>query len=131
MKYLLDTHTFLWFVNDSDEIPEELFNLLESDVDLLLSIASLWEIAIKVNIGKLTLPKPYMNFISEQMKLNDIEILPISLEHLNLISTLPLYHRDPFDRLIIAQSLVENLTIISKDSAFDAYAITKLWQIDP
>ncbi len=131
MKYLLDTHTFLWFVNDSDEIPEQLFNLLESDVDLLLSIASLWEIAIKVNIGKLTLPKPYTNFISEQIKLNDIEILPISLEHLNLISTLPLYHKDPFDRLIIAQSLVENLTIISKDSAFDAYAIKKLWQIDP
>ncbi|MDJ0728364.1 MAG: type II toxin-antitoxin system VapC family toxin [Crocosphaera sp.] len=131
MQYLLDTHTFLWFVNDSDEIPEQLFNLLESDVDLLLSVASLWEIAIKVNIGKLTLPKLYTNFISEQIKLNDIEILPISLDHLNLISTLPLYHRDPFDRLIIAQSLVENLTIISKDSAFDAYAITKLWQIDP
>ncbi|MDJ0659037.1 MAG: type II toxin-antitoxin system VapC family toxin [Crocosphaera sp.] len=102
MKYLLDTHTFLWFVNDSDEISEQLFNLLESDVDLFLSIASLWEIAIKVNIGKLTLPKLYANFISEQIKLNDIEILPISLEHLNLICTLPIYHKDSFDRLIIA-----------------------------
>ena len=131
MKYLLDTHTFLWFVNDSDEIPEQLFNLLESDVDLFLSIASLWEIAIKVNIGKLTLPKLYANFVSEQIKLNDIEILPISLEHLNVISTLPLYHKDPFDRLIIAQSLVENLTVISKDSAFDAYPITKLWEVSP
>ena len=131
MKFLLDTHTFLWFVNDSDEIPEQLFNLLESDVDLFLSIASLWEIAIKVNIGKLTLPKLYANFVSEQIKLNDIEILPISLEHLNVISTLPLYHKDPFDRLIIAQSLVENLTVISKDSAFDAYPITKLWEVSP
>ncbi|MDJ0598040.1 MAG: type II toxin-antitoxin system VapC family toxin [Crocosphaera sp.] len=129
MQYLLDTHTFLWFVNDSDEIPEQLFNLLESDVDLLLSIASLWEIAIKVNIGKLILPKLYTNFINEQIKLNDIEILPISLEHLNLISTLPPYHKDPFDRLIIAQSLVENLIVISKDSAFDDYDITRLWQL--
>ena len=131
MKYLLDTHTFLWFVNDSDEIPEQLFNLLESDVDLFLSIDSLWEIAIKVNIGKLTWPKLYANFVSEQIKLNDIEILPISLEHLNLISTFPLYHKDPFDRLIIAQSLVENLTVISKDSAFNAYPITKLWEVCP
>ena len=131
MKYLLDTHTFLWFVNDSDEIPKQLFNLLESDVDLFLSIASLWEIAIKVNIGKLTLPKLYANFVSEQIKLNDIEILPISLEHLNVISTLDLYHKDPFDRLIIAQNLVENLTVISKYSAFDAYPITKLWEVSP
>ncbi|MGK7883465.1 MAG: type II toxin-antitoxin system VapC family toxin [Crocosphaera sp.] len=110
---------------------KQLFNLLESDVDLFLSIASLWETAIKVNIGKLTLPKLYANFVSEQIKLNDIEILPISLEHLNVISTLPLYHKDPFDRFIIAQSLVENLTVISKDSAFDAYPITKLWEVCP
>lgn len=78
MKYLLDTHTFLWFLNDSDQIPEATFNLLESDVDLLLSIASLWEIAIKVNIGKLSLPKQYADFIEEQIKINDLEILSIS-----------------------------------------------------
>ena len=127
MKYLLDTHTFLWFVNDSEEIPEALYNLLESDVDLLLSVASLWEIAIKLNIGKLTLPKQYAEFMSEQIKINDIEILPISLEHLNLLSTLSLHHKDPFDRLIITMALTENLTVISKDSAFDSYGIKIIW----
>ena len=127
MKYLLDTHTFLWFVNDSEEIPEALYNLLESDVDLLLSVASLWEIAIKLNIGKLTLPKQYAEFMSEQIKINDIEILPISLEHLNLLSTLSLHHKYPFDRLIITMALTENLTVISKDSAFDSYGIKIIW----
>ncbi|MBE9141714.1 type II toxin-antitoxin system VapC family toxin [Planktothrix mougeotii] len=127
MKYLLDTHTFLWFVNDSEEISEALFNLLESDVDLLLSIASLWEIAIKVNIGKLSLPKQYAEFMTEQIRVNDIEIVPVSLENLNHLSTLPLHHKDPFDRLIIAQGLTENLTIISKDSAFNFYEIKIIW----
>ncbi|WP_017294268.1 type II toxin-antitoxin system VapC family toxin [Geminocystis herdmanii] len=128
MQFLLDTHTFLWFVNESDEIPEHLFNLLESDVDLLLSIASLWEIAIKVSINKLTLPKNYHEFISEQIKINDIEILPISLSHLNIITTLPLHHKDPFDRLIIAQAIEKNITIISKDSVFNSYTeIKTIW----
>lgn len=128
MQFLLDTHTFLWFVNDSQEIPENIFNLLESDVELLLSIVSLWEIAIKVNIGKLILPKKYAEFIDEQIQINDIKILPISLSHLNLIATLPLHHKDPFDRLIIAQAIEENITIISRDSAFNSYTgIKRIW----
>ncbi len=128
MQFLLDTHTFLWFVNESEEIPEYLFNLLESDVDLLLSIASLWEIAIKVSINKLTLPKNYQEFMNEQIEINDIQILPISLSHLSLITTLPLHHKDPFDRLIIAQAIEKNITIISKDSAFNSYTeIKTIW----
>lgn len=128
MQLLLDTHTFLWFVNESEEIPEYLFNLLESDVDLLLSIASLWEIAIKVSINKLTLPKNYQEFINEQIEINDIQILPISLSHLSVITTLPLHHKDPFDRLIIAQAMQENITVISRDSAFDLYQdVQKMW----
>jgi PIN domain nuclease of toxin-antitoxin system len=128
MQFLLDTHTFLWFVNDSQEIPENTFNLLESDVELLLSIASLWEIAIKVNIGKLILPKKYAEFVDEQIQINDIKILPISLSHLDLIATLPLHHKDPFDRLIIAQAIEENITIVSRDSAFNSYTgIKRIW----
>lgn len=129
MRYLLDTHTFLWFINNSNALPESTFNLLESDVELLLSIASLWEIAIKVNIGKLTLPKEYGEFMEEQLNANDVKILPISLSHLDLLSTLPLHHRDPFDRVIIAQSLTENLTVISKDTAFNAYGISQIWKV--
>ncbi len=129
MKFLLDTHAFLWFVNDSKKMPEHLFDLLESDVDLCLSIASLWEIAIKVNINKLTLPKNYEQFIDEQIKINDIEILPISLSHLQIITTLPLHHKDPFDRLIIAQAIEKNITIISRDSAFNFYTeIKTIWK---
>ncbi|MGY6528644.1 MAG: type II toxin-antitoxin system VapC family toxin [Cyanobacterium sp.] len=128
MQFLLDTHTFLWFISDSEEIPEHLFNLLESDVDLLLSIASLWEIAIKVSINKLILPQDYQEFIGQQIKINDIEILPISLSHLNIITTLPLHHKDPFDRLIIAQGIEENITIITRDSVFDSYTeIKTIW----
>lgn len=78
MTFLLDTHTFLWFINDSPQLSFDVKNLLESDVDLLLSVASLWEIAIKVSIGKLTLPDTYDKFMPQQVTLNSIEILPIS-----------------------------------------------------
>src|ERR1051325_9773709 len=103
MKLLLDTHTFLWFIEDNPRLSTTAKNQLESDIDLLVSVGSLWEMAIKVNIGKLTLSQPFEVFIPEQLSRNAIEVLPITLEHLALVSALPLYHRDPFDRLLIAQ----------------------------
>jgi PIN domain nuclease of toxin-antitoxin system len=127
MKFLLDTHTFLWFVNDSPQLSLEAKSLLESDVDLLLSVASLWEIAIKTSLGKLTLPETYDKFISQQIALNDVEILPISLAHLGVVATLPFHHRDPFDRLLVAQAIVERVSIVSADSSFDAYAVSREW----
>lgn len=127
MKFLLDTHAFLWFVNDSQQLSLEAKNLIESDVDLFLSIASLWEIAIKMSLGKLTLPDTYDKFIHQQIGLNDVEILPINLAHLNVVATLPFHHRDPFDRLLIAQAMVENVPIVSADSFFDAYLISRAW----
>ncbi|MBF2014049.1 MAG: type II toxin-antitoxin system VapC family toxin [Rivularia sp. T60_A2020_040] len=107
MKILLDTHTFLWFINDSQELSRNAVEVLESDVDLLLSIASLWEIAIKVNLKKLTLPDTYETFIPQQIILNSIEILPVKLKHLAVVANLALNHRDPFDRLLIAQAIAE------------------------
>jgi PIN domain nuclease of toxin-antitoxin system len=124
---LLDTHTFLWFINDSPELSDNAAELLESDVNPLLSIASLWEIAIKVNIGKLTLPDDYERFIPQQIALNNLEVLPISLEHLTVVSKMPLHHRDPFDRLLIAQSITENIPIISADAQFDRYSVSRKW----
>ena len=115
MKLLLDTHTFLWFINNSPQLSIDAKNLIESDVDLLLSIASLWEIAIKVSIGKLTIPNTYDQFIPQQVQLNDMEILSISMAHLTVVTTLPFHHRDPFDRLLIAQAMVEKMSIISAD----------------
>jgi PIN domain nuclease of toxin-antitoxin system len=127
MRLLLDTHAFLWFIDDNPRLSAQAKALLESDADLLLSVASLWEISIKVSIGKLSLAQPYSVFVQQQLTDNAIEMLPISLAHLGLVATLPFHHRDPFDRLVIAQAMVEGLPIVSLDAAFDAYAVNRLW----
>ncbi|MBE9214875.1 type II toxin-antitoxin system VapC family toxin [Plectonema cf. radiosum LEGE 06105] len=127
MKILLDTHTFLWFINDSQELSRNAVEVLESDVDLLLSIASLWEIAIKVNLKKLTLPDTYETFIPQQIILNSIEILPVKLKHLAVVANLALNHRDPFDRLLIAQAIAEEIKIVSADTKFDLYDVERQW----
>ena len=127
MQLLLDTHTFLWFVNDSPQLSVTAKILIESDVDLWVSMASLWEIAIKVSIGKLTISGPIEEFIPQQVAANDIEILPIEFSHIIAIASLPFHHRDPFDRLLIAQSLIENVAIVSADSTFDSYGIHREW----
>lgn len=101
--------------------------MLESAAELLISSASLWEIAIKLSIGKPGLAQPYDIFIPQQLKQNGIKILPVNLAHPGLVSSLPFYHRDPFDRLIIAQAIVEQLPIVSADAAFDRYSIKRFW----
>ena len=126
-RLLLDTNAFLYFINNDSALSETAKSLLESEVDLLISAASLWEIAIKFSIGKLSLPDSFGNFIPLQILQNDIEILPVSLPHLERLSVLPFHHKDPFDRLIIAQSMVENLPIVSSDLAFDLYGIGRIW----
>jgi PIN domain nuclease of toxin-antitoxin system len=127
MKVLLDTHAFLWFVNDDPQLSLAAKTLMESEVDLLLSVASLWEMAVKVSIGKLDLPKSFDLFIPEQLQINEIEVLPIELRHLSVVAGLPLHHRDPFDRLLISQSLVEELSIIGIDKVFDRYGVNRSW----
>jgi len=93
----------------------------------LLSIGSLWEIAIKLCLGKLTVAMPTEVLMTQQLTSNDIAVLSITVPHLVTVSTLPLHHRDPFDRLIIAQAMVEQLPIVSADPAFDAYPVERLW----
>ena len=127
MTFLLDTHAFLWFINDSPRLSVDAKNLLEAEVDLLLSAASLWEIAIKVSIGRLTLPNTYDKFIPQQVTLNNIEILPISLAHLAVVAVLPLHHRDPFERLLVAQAMIEKVSIVSADVMFDSYPLSRIW----
>ena len=101
-RILLDTNAFLYFINNDSALTETAKNIIESEADLLISIASLWEIAIKFSIGKLTLPDSFEIFISAQLRQNDIEILPVNLRHLGKISDLPFHHKDPFDRIIVA-----------------------------
>lgn len=126
MSLLLDTHAFLWFIDDNPRLSASAKSLIESDAKALVSIASLWEIAIKISIGKLRLPQPIDPFIPQQLALNAIELLPINTAHLAVLSTLPLHHRDPFDRLLAAQAYVEQMPIVSADSRFDAYPINRL-----
>jgi PIN domain nuclease of toxin-antitoxin system len=127
MKLLLDTHTFLWFIEDSPHLSTKAKRLLESDADLVLSIGSIWEMAVKIGIGKLTVARPFKEFIPDQLAKNEVEQLPITVEHLVQVSSLPLHHRDPFDRLLIAQALVEQIAVVSIDDKFDAYGIKRVW----
>jgi PIN domain nuclease of toxin-antitoxin system len=128
MNYLLDTHTFLWFVSDDALLSEAAKMLIEEESSQpFLSAASLWEIAIKISLGKLTLKQPYEVFMKQQLAINGIGILNITLEHTALVAKLPFYHRDPFDRLLAAQSKIENMPLISADMAFDQYEIERVW----
>jgi PIN domain nuclease of toxin-antitoxin system len=128
MKLLLDTHSFLWFVAGSDKISSTARSLIEdSDNQPLLSMASLWEMAIKVSIGRLKLSLPFEELIPEQMSLNGIEVLDIRTEHVAKVVQLPFHHRDPFDRRLIAQAKVEEIPVVGADDTFDAYTVTRMW----
>lgn len=128
MRLLLDTHSFIWFFEGDARLPQIARNLIEDETNVLfISIASIWEMAIKVSIGKLNLSKPFENVITEHVMMSDIDVLDISVSHTFAVARMPLHHRDPFDRVIISQSLIENLPLISGDSAFDQYGVTRLW----
>ena len=128
MRFLLDTHAFLWFIMGSANLSVDARVLIENPAnERLLSVASLWEIAIKTSLGKLALSTPFDELIHAQLKLNGIDLLNINVDHLSTLTTLPFHHRDPFDRLIIAQAIVEKLPVISLDGAFDAYGVTRHW----
>ena len=129
MSYLLDTSTFLWFVTDDRKLSTLARRVLEeSSDDIYLSLASIWELAIKANLGRgLELPRPFEEFVDIELQAEQIRILNIELDHLKLVADLPLHHRDPFDRLLIAQSQVENIPVISSDAAFDHYPVQRVW----
>ncbi|MEI9959749.1 MAG: type II toxin-antitoxin system VapC family toxin [Limisphaerales bacterium] len=128
MKFIADTHAFIWFVTDSPQLSSPAKKLFESsDSERFLSIASIWEIAIKASLGKLSFDKPLEQFLPEQIALNYIHLLDISMTHALSVAKLPLNHRDPFDRMIVAQSLLENLPVLSNDPALDAYGIKRIW----
>jgi PIN domain nuclease of toxin-antitoxin system len=128
MKLLLDTHTFLWFIAGDVRLSNKARTLIE-DMDnvRLLSTASLWEIAIKTSIGKLDLGLPFGTLIPQQLDRNLIDLLDITVDHAALVATLPFHHKDPFDRMVIAQALAEELPMVSVDPILDTYGITRLW----
>ena len=128
MKYLLDTHSLIWFLGGDPQFSAHARQLIEDDEsELFVSVASLWEMAIKFSIGKLTLEKPFEQMFPEQLERNGIDILGIGVAHLKLLCALPFHHRDPFDRLIIAQALAEAMPIIGMDSVFGEYGVAMEW----
>ena len=128
MSLLLDTHTFLWFISGDTQLSNRASALIEDvNNDRFLSVASLWEIAIKVNIGKLALTESFGTLIPRELQNNAVAILPVKLEHLAKLVELPLHHRDPFDRLIVVQALVEQMTVVSSDDKLDAYGLRREW----
>jgi len=127
-KLLLDTHTFLWWVTDDPELSASARKAIShTGHECFLSIASCWEMAIKSSLGKLRLTKPVERFVNEHITENSFRLLNIDLRHAAKVESLPFHHRDPFDRLLLAQAITEKLTIVSADSMFTRYDVKVLW----
>lgn len=131
MRFLIDTHVFLWFVSNAKELSQTAKTIIEDgNNEIFISIASLWEISIKTALGKLSIKGNYESVIDD-LNDNSIQILPISFAHTVEQNQLPFHHRDPFDRIIISQAIVENIDFISADAVFDDYisgkSIQRIW----
>ena len=128
MRLLLDTHAFLWFLLDDPKLSMAAKDLIDDPGnDIGISPATYREIAIKVSLRKYELPEPFELFIEREISINDFHILRIEPKHTAALTRTPFHHRDPFDRLPIAQAMVEHIPLVSADPAFDAYATTRLW----
>jgi PIN domain nuclease of toxin-antitoxin system len=128
VRVLLDTHAWLWFVLGDSKLAATARSLIEDPLnEKLISPAFYWETAIKISIGKYSLPQQYDRFIEHAIAGQGFSLLPILPVHTNALIALPFHHRDPFDRLLVAQSLFENMPLISGDAALDAYSIQRIW----
>ena len=126
-RNLLDTHTLIWFINGDELLSSKARQAIEAaEAFNFVSIASLWEIAIKISLNKLELKTPYQH-VQQQMINNGFEILPITFEDTLILSTLPFHHRDPFDRIIISQAVANDLEVLSKDEHFTSYKVKTIW----
>ena len=125
---LLDTHAMLWFWWADLRLSSTARSLIEdADNRKLVSIASCWEVAIKVGLRKLDLGEPSRSFLPREIARNNFELLPVGLDHATMVEELGVHHRDPFDRLLIAQAMVERLSLVSADAVFDQYGVSRLW----
>lgn len=128
MKLLLDTHAFLWFVWNHKNLSSTAQTLIADPLNTIcVSAASHWEIAIKVAVGKLRLTATVPDFIDQSLAKNRFLLLPIEATHSDTVSRLPLHHRDPFDRLLVAQAAAEHASVVSNDTIFDQYGVRRLW----
>jgi PIN domain nuclease of toxin-antitoxin system len=128
MRAILDTHALIWFLEGDQRLSGlARETIARGDNEVLVSMASLWEMSIKHSLGKLELRKPFAELIPEQLETNALGVLGVELSHVMELSILPHHHRDPFDRMIIAQARVETLPVIGDDGAFDSYGVQRIW----
>jgi PIN domain nuclease of toxin-antitoxin system len=128
MKVLIDTHVFIWLDTQPGKLSKKALEICQdTDNQLYLSMASVWEMQIKVQLGKLDLKVPLADMVKVQQQDNDLQVLDITLEHVYQLQRLPFHHNDPFGRMIIAQSFLENMPVISGDGIFTQYAVSVLW----
>ncbi len=128
MKTLLDTHALLWLITGDKRLSETARNIfLDQENTLFFSMAGLWEICIKMSLGKLSLKSGWLKTIQDEMKINAIQWLPIEMLHCAELTKLPFHHRDPFDRMLVAQAMVEDMLLLSSDSRLSDYEITRIW----
>ena len=126
MKVLIDTHVLLWGIQDSSKVSSKVRSLLPVS-DVWISVVSLWEIMTKVQIGKLALPSPIGDYLAGKLIMNGVSVLPLTFAHVRRLEGIPLHHRDPFDRILIAQSLEENIPLVSSDPQFEKYPLQLIW----
>jgi PIN domain nuclease of toxin-antitoxin system len=128
MRVLIDTHVFIWWTSDAQKLSFPVLNLIgDPNTEVILSIVSIWEMQIKLSLGKLQLKTALPELVEDELKRNRIHLLSIDLSHIYALSNLPNHHRDPFDRLLIAQAQSEALIIISIDEKFDSYEVERFW----
>jgi PIN domain nuclease of toxin-antitoxin system len=128
MSLLLDTQALLWFLLDDPRLSSTAHkSITDADMSVYVSPASIWEIAIKISLGKYAIPMPFAAFWTKELHTNDFSLLPITIPHAARVADLPFHHRDPFDRLLIAQALEDDIPIVSNDNAFDHYGVKRIW----
>jgi PIN domain nuclease of toxin-antitoxin system len=128
VRALLDTHTFLWFVLDDPRLGSAARGVIEDEAnEILVSPASFWELAIKISLGKYTLVASYESFWGDGIAKNDFTMLPIEIRHTAALLTLPFHHKDPFDRLLIAQAISEDIPLLSADENLSVYDVKRIW----
>ena len=128
MRLLLDTHVLLWWHDQPARLTETAYGTISDlDNEVFVSVVNAWEIQIKAQLGKLTLSKPLSVILQEEQATNGFRLLPVTIHHVYALDSFPLYHRDPFDRLLIAQTHQENLTLVTHDPKLSAYAVSLLW----
>ncbi len=132
MRLLLDTHAVIWAVDDPAKLSSDAANAIEDPAnELLVSAGTIWEVSIKVGLKKLSLSMPFRRWMNKAMADLGLTLLPINVEYADVQAALPRHHGDPFDRLLVAQAQVENVSLVSADAVFDHYGVTRIWDLVP